>query len=398
MAHVFRAQWVLPIAAPPIRDGWVAVEGGRIAAVGDGSPPGNSVSELADAAILPGLVNAHVHLELSWMAGKVPPAESMPEWAGQLIACRRAVTVDPPSPMVTAIRDVRASGTCLVGDVTNTLAAYDLLVESDLWAAVFHELLGFSAADPARIIADAHAQISARKRDARIRTSLVPHATYSVSPSLLRAIGAASTGPLSVHVAESVEELQFLTDGTGTWRDLLSGLNVWNDAWRSPDCSPVEYLAKLGLVSDRLLAVHCVQATEDDLRLLAAANATVVTCPRSNQWTGAGTPPVGAFYESGVRVAIGTDSLASVEDLQMFKEVAAVRTLAPGVPARRLLESLTRVGAEALGFGDELGTIEPEKRAELIAVAVPPDIADVEEYLVSGRLRPDDIRWLEKDC
>jgi len=119
-----------------------------------------------------------------------------------------------------------------------------------------------------------------------------------------------------------------------------------------------------------------------------------VCCPRSNVWTGAGTPPVARFYASGVRVAVGTDSLASVDDLNVFAELAAMRRIAPGVPASHLLGSATRIGAEALGFGAELGTIEPGKRAELIAVRVPEGVADVEEYLVGG-IESGDVRWLD---
>jgi cytosine/adenosine deaminase-related metal-dependent hydrolase len=119
-----------------------------------------------------------------------------------------------------------------------------------------------------------------------------------------------------------------------------------------------------------------------------------VTCPRSNRWTGAGTPPVERFYESGVRVAIGTDSLASVEDLNVFSELAQMRVLAPHVPAVRLLESATIAGAEALDCAHEFGTIDIGKRAELIAVRVPPAVEDVEEYLLSG-IQPDAIEWLD---
>jgi 5-methylthioadenosine/S-adenosylhomocysteine deaminase len=136
-----------------------------------------------------------------------------------------------------------------------------------------------------------------------------------------------------------------------------------------------------------------VQLTDDELHTLASAGATVVTCPRSNRWVGAGLPPVERFYASGVRVAVGTDSLASVEDLNVFAELKMMRELATAVPARRILESATKSGSDALGFGSDLGTLEPGKRAELIAVAVPADVTDVEEYLVSG-IAPDQIRWL----
>jgi cytosine/adenosine deaminase-related metal-dependent hydrolase len=136
-----------------------------------------------------------------------------------------------------------------------------------------------------------------------------------------------------------------------------------------------------------------VQLQDRELAKLAAATATVVTCPRSNRWTGAGRPPIERFYASGVRVAVGTDSLASVEDLNVFAELSLMRELAPAVPARALLESATIHGAAALGFGHELGSIEAGKRAELIAVDVPDGIDDVEQYLVSG-ITPDRIQWL----
>jgi cytosine/adenosine deaminase-related metal-dependent hydrolase len=123
---------------------------------------------------------------------------------------------------------------------------------------------------------------------------------------------------------------------------------------------------------------------------------TVVTCPRSNAWVGAGTPPVEAFYRSGARVAVGTDSLASVADLNLFSEIAALHRIAPGVKPADLLRSATLSGAEALGFGETHGAIAPGRRAALIAVEVPPGTTDVEEYLVSG-IEPGKVRWIGRD-
>ena len=400
MRIVYRAGWVLPIARPPIRHGWVAVEDGVITAVGaqnDRVPSGSSDTEhvdLAEAVILPGLVNAHTHLELSWMRDQVAPAETMPAWVERLMALRRTVGHEPPEPIEAALREVRASGTALVGDITNTFAAYEALADSDLSAAIFRELLGFNAADPDAIVASVREQIEALTPIAWLRPSIVPHAPYSVSPALLRAI-AASAGerPLSIHLGESAEEVEFLRSGRGPWRGLLESLGAWNAAWRPPESGPVEYLAEHGLLNDRLVAVHCVQLEEAELRTLASAGATVVTCPRSNRWTGAGAPPIERFYASGVRVAVGTDSLASVEDLNLFAELRMMRELAPSVAARELLASATIRGATALGFAGELGTIEAGKRAELIAVRTPGEDLDVEEYLVSG-ITPGDVQWL----
>jgi cytosine/adenosine deaminase-related metal-dependent hydrolase len=401
MPQMYRAGWILPIATPPQRDGWVLTDHGVVIDFGAGTPSARSglpaaVEEidLGDAVILPGLVNAHTHLELSWMRDLLPPGGSMPEWASRLIALRRTVDRDPAEPISDAAREARAAGTSLVGDVTNTLAVYDALADSDLGGAVFREVLGFSAPNPAQLVADAQAEIETLRPLRWLRPSVVPHAPYSVSPALFRAIAAAAGARvISVHLGESEEEIRFLRDGTGAWRELLGRLGAWTDAWEPPGCGPVEYLDRLGLLSPRLLAVHGTQLKVPELARLAACGSAIVTCPRSNRWTGAGTPPVEAFYASGVRVAIGTDSLASVEDLSVFRELAALRPLAPHVPAARLLESATIHGAAALGFEADFGTIAPGKRADLIAVRVPRGVEDVEEYLLTG-IEPDAIRWL----
>ena len=390
----YRASWILPIGGPPIPGGVVSVDGDLITAAGEHE--GGRVEELGHVAILPGLVNAHTHLELSWMRGRVPPCASMPAWATSLMALRRGVTPDPPEPIVDAIREARASGTCLLGDITNTLATYEPLMDSELSAVVFRELIGFSAPDPEARVAAASGQIADLTPIAWLRPSMAPHAPYSVSPSLLRAIARASAGkPLSIHLGESAQEVEFLRDGTGEWRGLLEAVGAWNPAWAVPGCGPVDYLDRLGMVNRDLIAVHGVQFTDADLSRLAAAGASLVTCPRSNRWTGAGSPPIDRFYASGVRVAVGTDSLASVHDLNLFGELAEVRRLAPGVPAARLLESATLAGAQALGFAGELGSIAPGKRAQLLAVRLPADVQDVEEYLVGG-IDPIDLRWLDE--
>ena len=390
----YRAAWILPIAQPPLAGGVVAVDRDIITAVGayDGGP----VEDLGQVAVLPGLVNAHTHLELSWMRGHVAPGPSMPAWASSLMGLRRSVSHEPPEPIVSAIAEARQSGTCLVGDVTNTFASYEPLMESDLSAALFRELLGFAAADPEALVRSAEAQIADLVPIAWLRPSIVPHAPYSVSPALLRAIAASTRGkPLSVHLGESAQEVEFLRDATGEWRVLLESLGVWTPTWTPPSCGPVDYLDRLGMVNEHLLAVHGVQFTDPELTRLAAAGATVVTCPRSNRWTGAGVPPIDRFYASGVRVAVGTDSLASVADLNLFAELAEVRRLAPAISAARILRSGTLAGAQALGFDSELGAIAPGRRAQLLAVRLPSNVADVEEYLVNG-IEAGDVRWIRE--
>jgi aminodeoxyfutalosine deaminase len=228
-----------------------------------------------------------------------------------------------------------------------------------------------------------------------VNPGLAPHAPSSVSPDLFRAVSdeASSRGlPSSVHVGESPEEVEFLMTGEGDIAETIKSLGAWNEEWPVPRRDPVAYLDSLGVLRPGLLAVHCAQLTPPALSRLAERGCVLVSCPRSNRWVGAGNPPLDAFYRSGAVVTFGTDSLASVADLDMFAELAAARAIST-VPAAQLLESATRRGAEALGFGEELGTIEVGKRADLLAVRIPAGLVDVEEYLVSG-VAPADVGWL----
>jgi len=400
------ADWVLPIVAPPVRRGRVDVRDGRIEAVGaaaDDAAPGavelstsgrRRVVDLGRAVILPALVNAHTHLELSGLRGAVAPAASMPGWVDRLLE-RRAEAGEPdPAAIRGAVAEARASGTGLLGDIGNTTAAAAILAEAGMPARLFREVLAFPAAAAAAAVDAAAADLLSLEPAGGLRVGLAAHAPYSVGPAAFAALDAAARrrfdGPRSVHLAESPEELEFLRTGQGPWRRLLERIGRWDSAWNPPGCGPVEYLDRLGWLREGLVVVHGVQLTDPELRRLAERGASLVTCPRSNAWTGVGHPPIERFLRSGVRLAVGTDSLASVSDLNLFGELALMRRLAPSAPARRLLACATLHGAEALGFDDELGAVSPGLRADLVGVSIPPGVDDVEEYLVGG-VAPDRV-------
>lgn len=400
---IVRARAVLPIDRAPIGEGWVEIDAGRIVAVGAGRPRGD-VTDLGDVALLPAPVNAHTHTELAWMAGRVPPAASMHEWITAMLTLRRAGVPGGEQAEAAAARAaadaMRAAGILLVGDVSNQFGTPAILRGAGLGGVVFHELLGFMPEDPVRQVREAWARV--REAEARgepgdlpeMDFAVVAHAPYSVAPSLFAEIvHRAADARLAIHLAESPEEVEFLRTGRGPIRDMLEALGVWDDRWPVPRCSPVEYLARLGYLRPGVIVVHGVQLTDDELDRLREAGAVLVTCPRSNAWVGAGLPRLTHFYASDVPVAVGTDSLASVASLSIFDELAEMRRIAPDVAASALLDSATRVGAEALGFGADYGTIAPGKRAALVAVDVPAGVGDVEEYLVSG-VAPEAVRPL----
>jgi len=403
MFHLHRAAWVLPIAGPPVRDAWIAMDRGRIVGLGGPEKPADVDDPEwprtdGDWAILPGLVNAHTHLELSWLRGRVPPAESMGQWIRALMALRRGTPVPEDvqrQAAAAAVSEARERGTIAFGDIGNTLMAADVIADAGMPAVLFHELIGFGPGD-ARARATDGAQRVVDAVRPPVRPGLAPHAPYSVSPDLFRAIGdeAGARGlPSSVHLAESREEVDFLLTGRGEIAETLKHLGAWNDAWSPPRTDPAEYLDRLGVLRPGLLVVHATQLAPDALARLADRGCVIVSCPRSNRSVGAGDPPLDDFYASGAAVAFGTDSLASAPDLDMFAELAAARAIST-VPAAKLLESATLVAARALGVDADVGSIAVGKRAQLIAVRIPADVDDVEEYLVGG-VPPGDIRWVE---
>ena len=383
---VYTAKHVFPVASGPIQSGAVAVHDGRIVAVGRRKDvikahPSDEVRDLGDAVILPGLVNAHTHLELSWAAGEAPAGGTFTGWISDLVARRAAVDASAAAQAArTAVDAMVARGTVAVGDIANGTWVAPIIARSPLAGLLFHEVYAFRSADAEPVLAAAAARLETIDADpdvaaarARLVSILTPHAAYSTSGPLLKALGgraSASSEPLSIHVAESDDEIRLLRDGTGPLRDFLVSRGAWDDAWSAPGLTPVEYLDRLGVLSRRTLAVHCVHLDHQDLTRLQARGVTVVTCPRSNKRLGVGKAPVPKLLASGIPVALGTDSAATAPDTDVFNELAALREEHPEVSPATALRIATLNGTRALGLARDLGTIEVGKLGALAVVAL----------------------------
>ena len=407
------AKWVIPVASPVLRDGWIDVDSarGEIAGVGAaGAEPAatpDRAIQLPDAAVLPGLVNAHTHLELSHLAGAVAPADGFVSWVRAMLGVRFGVAASVAAVTAAAVRAIgrmEATGTAGIGDIGNTDIAVLPLAASSLSGVHFREALGFKGVDAARIAAETRlGAVLAQARiieqgSTRLLASVAPHAPYSTSAPLIRSLSAGyeATGAVSsIHLAESPEELEFLASGGGPFRHLLGDLGAWDDTWEPPRMAPVSYLQHIGALHARLLIVHGTQLDTAQLRRLAASGATLVLCARSNQRVGAGRPPVRQAFAAGVRIAVGTDSLASVEDLNVFAEMAFLHAIAPDVPSSRLLEAATRGGAQALGCA-ALGVLAPGATSRAIVRTPPAGVQDVEQWLVADAADTGDLRWLDE--
>jgi cytosine/adenosine deaminase-related metal-dependent hydrolase len=404
--RVVSARWVIPIERPPIADGALAVaDDGTITAVGARADVRaaypDAPEEHALGALLPGLVNAHAHLELSALADAVPGGRGLVAWAGTATAAGRAL---PLAQRRDAAAEAAAAaarlGTAAIGDVGNTLAAAEGIGRAGLRGVLFHELLGSRDAATGDALADAAREKTDADRQgawpAELRWTRAPHAPYSASPDLLRRIFAATAAdghPTSIHVAEDADELALLRDGTGRWPAVLASMGV-DPATRVSGKSPVATLADLGAFDAPAppLLVHMVHADDVDRRLCRQAGATVVLCPRSNLHIGGRLPDVPALLVDGVPIALGTDSLASTPDLSLWGELATLAAHVPGVPAARWLDAATRGGAHALAL-PACGTLAAGKRPGILDVLVD-DLGAPLESLV--RDSTPSLRWVAR--
>ena len=338
-------------AAAWIADGAVALDGDVVAAVGPRAEvearfgPG----ETLDAVLLPALVNAHTHLELSHLHGKVPGGAGLADWVRLLIAARADRPdrwPDPAASLAEAVLQLEEAGVAAVGDVTNGLASLPALREAGLAGTLFHEIFGFAPARAEAALARARtARQEAGDPGPALRIGTSPHGVYSTNPAVLARLLAA--GPASVHLAEDPDERAFCARAEGPFAQLNRALGAEFAPFAT---SPVAAVAPH--LRPDTLCVHCVDVDDDDVALLAASGATVVLCPRSNLHIRGALPDLPRLLAAGVRLAVGTDSLASSPSLSPLAELATLARGFPSVPAARLLPLAwngAAVGAPSVG-------------------------------------------------
>jgi 5-methylthioadenosine/S-adenosylhomocysteine deaminase len=368
VSSVYSADWVLPVGGPPVEHGAVAVEQGRIAAVGSVEELGEG-ERFEDAVILPGLVDAHSHLEYAVYAGF---GDGLPfdEWI--LVHMERKARIGWDEFVAIArvgATECLRSGITTIGDASFSGAAAIACAETGVRAIVYLEVFGRDSTELETRFAPNRERIEASLSD-RVRLGVSPHAPYTCGPDLYRACAELGL-PTITHVAESRAEVDWLATGTGTWEPFAADLPP------PPGTTPVRHLAAEGLLRPGLVAAHCVKVDEEEIALLAEHGVAVAHCPRSNAILGCGIAPVADLLAAGVTVALGTDSPASTPSFDMFEElrcaVYAARSRAErpdALSASQALELATLQAARALGLDDEVGSLAPGKRADLTIVSL----------------------------
>jgi cytosine/adenosine deaminase-related metal-dependent hydrolase len=399
--RVYTARYILPILTPPIEDGALYVRSGRIVAVGPRDEvlreaPGFPCTDFGDSILLPPLVNAHTHLELThfpqWLkeAGEAEDPDTFVDWVLQVIRVKRSLAPSRIRPSIEeGIRLSLSAGTGAVGDILSFFPAREAFLETPLKGRLYLETLG---RDPEinRETFRTIEEIIAEERAGTLELGLSPHSPYSLSAEYLGSLFEfclRQKTPAAIHLGESPEEVLFLRESAGPLAETLYPFVGW--AGRVPPpagLSPAAYLAERGGLVPWSLLVHGVQATDDDVRRIAEAGSTVILCPRSNARLGVGKAPVEKYLQAGVPLALGTDSLASSESLSVWDEMAfAIDWFEGRVGAGQLLKMVTLGGAAALGLEREMGALRPGAGAnfQILTPSSLPPSHDLEAFLCS---------------
>lgn len=368
MNGVLSADWVLPVEGPPIENGAVAIEGGRIAAVGTAEELGDG-TRYEDAVILPGFVNAHSHLEYAVYAGFGDALADFAEWIRLHTERKWRIGWDEYVDIARlGTAQLLASGVTTVGDCSYSGAAAVAAAELGLRGTVYLEVFG---SDPADAIAHFGAL---RDRVApfeshRVRIGVSPHAPYSVSAAVYRACAELGL-PVATHISESESEVRYLRDGGGAWSSI---------PWlvQPIGTTGTRLLAREGLLGPNVLAAHCVVVDDEEIQILAEHDVAVAHCPRSNAYVGCGIARLRELRDAGLRVGLGTDGVSSTPSHDFFDELRAAVMAArarerrpDALTATGILELATLGSARALGFDDEVGSLVPGKRADLAVLSL----------------------------
>jgi len=347
--------------------------------------PGTEVVDWGDAIIMPGLVNAHTHLELTALHKRLTNFSSFTDWALRLINERRTWTPeDYRRSSEDGARLALMSGTTLVGDIASG-NGWDALSGDYPRRVVFEETLGLDPALAEPAIAKIHAIIDKASRgNARPLQvhSVSPHAPYSTSGELYRravALAQRCKTPWTTHAAETPEELRFFEKGDGAFREFLTRLGALPENWRAPGAHPVAWLDALDVLNPLCLLTHCNYLDDDAIARIARSKSSVVYCPRSHAFFDHEKHPVRRLLDASVPVALGTDSLASNDSLSMIDEMRYLYARRKDIAPEEILRAATIHGASALGFANRLGCLTPGFFADFAVLDLPPGIK-------SGRL------------
>lgn len=390
MNKIISAKWIYPVTSPPIKDGIVKISNNRISYIGKGKAEnGAEVIHLPHHILMPGLINSHAHLELSLLKGKVSKHQRFTAWIKDVLKNINTIFADDIRGFASAGCDeLIKHGTTTLGDISTFGISHEILLNKGMRGVVFNEITGFNEACAEGRFNLLKERIDIQSSSNMVKKGVSPHAVYSVSPALFKKVFSLAESmklKTTVHLSETEEEGIFTKTGTGDMKELLTYLNRWDPLWKPPNASSVEYLNRIYPLK-RLLAAHCNYVSDSDIAILKKSDTSIVFCPLSNKWFDrvGEAYPLARFNKAGINVSIGTDSLASNDSLNLFKEMRQIKSLFHEIASSEIIAMATINGAKALSLEEDTGSIEEGKYADMIAIDVS-DItkaSDIPDYIV----------------
>jgi cytosine/adenosine deaminase-related metal-dependent hydrolase len=373
---LLRARTVVPDPASQIDDGAVLVHAGRVLRVGrfsDLSREPARVHDLGEVALLPGLVNAHCHLDITAARGRFAPTTDFLAWIQRIRPLREEIRATVAASVEEGARELLASGCTLVADVIWEPAAPEGLRRAGIRAVAFFEVLGFAGSER-KPLGPALEAGGALPAEGLVQPGLAPHSPYTCTDDLLRRCAQAARErrlPVTLHAAETLHELDWIREGGGAFEEPLRALH--GPDWSPPGKHPVAHLRDLGFLEEPRLLSHGNYLGPDEAAMVRDSGSVVVHCPGSHAFFGHERHPVAGLRAAGVTLALGTDSLASHPDgvLSMPNEIRRLAAREPSIPPRELLAMATVNGAEGLGLAGLAGVLAPGSFADAAAFAVP---------------------------
>ncbi len=382
---ILRAKYVMPNSRTVIENGAVVIRGSKIVDIGryptvrsSGAPP---IHDLGEVVLIPGLVNAHTHLDLTSSADSVQRTPKFTDWVFQIVGKRNPSTIEPS--IREGVQQSLAGGVTTVGDIDGTGGSVQVLRDTPIRKVVFCEALGFSGEHAATGLARLTAYLdSPPVSDSLLTPALSPHAPYSTSADIYRQCVVSGLS-VCTHIAETEEELEFLSSGTGAFVGYLEAFGISTAGWHPPQATPMQYMKTLGVLRKSSLLAHCNYLTDADVTILAESGASVVFCPRSHHYFYHTDHPVVQLIERGINIAIGTDSLASNWSLSLLDELKFLARTQPCIRPETLFDIVTYNGAEALGL-ERVGRLEKGWQADIIAIQIPNDARPTIEQILDS--------------
>ncbi len=362
------AGWIIPVAENPIRDGSIVSDLNSVLFVGPSREalaryPHAEKVRFPGKTVLPGLINAHCHLNHCYLKSLLPltKRETFFDWIAKVISKDTGTSEEEiQKAALKGVQQLRENGTAAVGDITSDSFTISFLEDAGLAAVCFLEVVGFVPEEAETIYQENLSLPDNLKKPAKFPCYISPHSPYSVSRDLLARI-ARTRSRVSFHLAESEDEVEFLKKGHGKMEELLKSLGKWDPAWKPPGISPLRYFHEIGLLHEKAIAVHMVWVEEEDYPVLDKTKPNICLCPRSNDRLNNGLPPVYDYQKMGINLCLGTDGLGSNNDLSILNEMKYLKKCFPKLEDKVILRMGTLGGAIALGLEKKLGTIEPGK-------------------------------------